>query len=334
VYYPGAADISSASPVEVGGAEPAEGIDLTLHPGKVAHIRGQVMNPADNLTVGLLHSDENGSGSSTSTQPVNDTKGKFELENVAPGSYTLIAQATVGSQRYAAHLPIQVGTADLEGIELHLVPPIEIAGQIRIEGKTDAKMSQLNVMLEDERHVNYYFVVTSAVKEDGSFSMQGLIPAVYHVTASPPGDLYLKAARWSDRDMLESGLDLAAGAGGSGLVVVLSANGGKIDGVVEDDRGVPAELAQVLLMPVDAQRRKALLKLTMTDRAGRFSMRAIAPGSYKLYAFDDDADTNQVMYDPDFVKPFASRAESVEISEGSHKNLQLNLIMTADQPGQ
>lgn len=324
-YFPGTPDAAAATPIEVGAGQPAEGIDLTLHPSKVAHIRGQVMNPGNNLTVGLYHITGNGSGTSSSS--VDDPKGKFDLPDVAPGSYTLLAEATIGGQHCAAHLPIQVGSADLEGIELHLLPPVDIAGQFRIEGKTNARMSRLSLSLEDEGHMAQN-LAGGEPKEDGSFAVQGLVPGIYQVSVTAPEDLYVKSVRWSDRDVMQSGVDLTQGAGGSGLTVVLSANGGHVDGVVQDDQSAPVERAMVVLVPSDALRKKALLKVGQTSHNGNFQIAGIAPGSYKLYAFDD-ADPNQVMYDPDFLKPFASQAESVEISQGSGKSVQLTLLKPA-----
>jgi hypothetical protein len=54
-------------------------------------------------------------------------------------------------------------------------------------------------------------------------------------------------------------------------------------------------------------------------------MQGIAPGSYKLFAWEA-VDINQVMYDPDFVTSFLAQAQSVEISEGSKGSVQLKLI--------
>ncbi len=324
-YFPGTPDAAAASPIELGAGQPAEGIDLTLHPSKVAHIRGQIMNPGNNLTVGLYHITGNGSGTSSSS--VADPKGKFELPDVAPGSYTLFAEATIGGQHCGAHLAIQVGSADLEGIELHLLPPVDIAGQFRIEGKTTARMSRLSLSLEDEGHM-VQNIAGGEPKDDGSFAVQGLVPGIYQVSVNVPEDLYLKAVRWSDRDVMQSGLDLTQAAGGSGLVVVLSASGGHVDGLVQDDQSAPVERAMVILMPTDAHRKKALLKAALTSHTGNFQIAGIAPGSYKLYAIDA-ADLNQVMYDPDFLKPFASQAESVEISESSGKSVQLTLLKPA-----
>src|ERR1039458_9803531 len=129
-YYPGTRDPTAASIIEVGAGLTLEGINLTLRPTKVANIRGRVMNPGNNLIVGLM---KEGGGYNTG---VNDPDGKFELQGVSPGSYILTAASTVGGRNCSARLPIQVGATDLEGIELHLMPPVEVAGQIRIEGKT------------------------------------------------------------------------------------------------------------------------------------------------------------------------------------------------------
>ena len=320
-YYPGTPDTATAAAIEVGAGQTLEGINLTLHPTRVASIRGRVMNPGNNLLVGLMKFSEG--GSSTTNMGVDDRDGKFELQ-ASPGSYFLTAASTVGGQHYSASLPIQVGAADLEGIELHLLPPIEIAGQIRIEGKTSAKLSRLNIALESGGR-RTQSMASLGPKEDGSFVLQGLEPSVYQVSAEAPEDLYLKAVRWGDRDVMQAGLDLTQGAAESRLVVVMSANGGQIDGVVEDDQSAPAVEATVTLVPSGAAPSRSLFKFASTSPRGHFSMAGIAPGSYKLFAWED-ADPNQVMYDPDFLKPFDSQAQSIEISEGSRKSVQLKLI--------
>jgi hypothetical protein len=279
------------------------------------------MNPGNNLLVGLMKFSEG--GSSTTNMGVDDRDGKFELQ-ASPGSYFLTAASTVGGQHYSASLPIQVGAADLEGIELHLLPPMEIAGQIRIEGKTSDKLSRLNIALESGGRRTQSMASLGA-KEDGSFVLQGLEPAVYQVSAEAPEELYLKAVRWGDRDVMQSGLDLTQGAAESKLVVVLSANGGQIDGVVEDDQLTPAAGAMVALAPSGAPPSKSLLKWTQTSPGGHFHMQGIAPGSYKLFAWED-VDINEVMYNPDFLKPLDSQAQSIEISEGSKESVQLKLI--------
>jgi hypothetical protein len=40
----------------------------------------------------------------------------------------------------------------------------------------------------------------------------------------------------------------------------------------------------------------------------------------------EDADADQVMYDPDFLKPYDSKAQSIEIDEGGKVSVRLKLI--------
>ncbi len=318
-YYPGTAEAASASAVEVSPGETLDGMDLTLRPTRTATISGRIVGPASGLTIGLLKSAEDGSTWNTNMD-TGDTGGKFKLQGVSPGSYFLTAGGTVGGQHLSASMPIQVGTADLEGIELHLQLPIDIAGQIRVEGKTGLKLSGRNVVLD-----NHGMRSMSKVNEDGSFTLQGLQPAVYAASVEGPDDLYLKAVRLAEKDVTQSGVDLTQGAGESRLTVVMSADGGEIDGVVSDDQSRPVAMAIVTLIPLAAQPVKSLYKWTQTSPAGHFHMRGIAPGSYKLFAWED-ADPNQVLYDPDFLTPYDSLAKSIEIAEGGKESVQLAVI--------
>jgi len=240
-----------------------QGINRTLRPTKAANIRGRVMNPGNNVMVGLM---KDGGGHSMG---VNEPDGKFEGQGVSPGSYILTAASTVSGRNYSARLPIQVGAADLEGIELHLMPPMEISGQIRVEGKTSAKLSGLSVNLEggDQGASE----AGGGTKEDGSFTFEDLPPAVYQISPFLPEDLYLKAVLWSGGNVMQSGIDLTKGAAESKLVVVLSANGGQIDGVVEDDQSAPAVKAMVTLVPSSVTPSKSLGKFALTSPARAIS---------------------------------------------------------------
>jgi hypothetical protein len=81
----------------------------------------------------------------------------------------------------------------------------------------------------------------------------------------------------------------------------------------------------VALIPeAERQSRLTLFKTTLTDQNGHYSIQGIAPGSYKVYAFEDlPQGANQ---DPDFMKAFEKSAESVTIGEGAHESRQLQQI--------
>src|SRR5712692_9455274 len=69
---------------------------------------------------------------------------------------------------------------------------------------------------------------------------------------------------------------------------LLSSNGGQVEGMVLNAVRQPATGAAVVLAP-DAPRRAQpqLYKEVSTDQYGRFVIKGIAPGGYKLFAWED-----------------------------------------------
>jgi len=321
-YYPATSDPAAAAALELNAGGQLRGIDMTLHATRVTSVRGRAIMPpgCNDLEVGWTTVAAH--GSSSHRTGVREQDGKFDLPGIPPGPFFLTAQCTAGDQRYSARVPLQSGGGDLDGIELRLLPPIELAGQIRIEGQTTARLSQIRVDLEPKSRSAAER--DHPVRQDGSFTFRNLEPDIYEVVLTAPDDLYQKTVRMGDREVSQAGIDLTAGAAGK-LLIVLSANGGEIEGAVENDDGQPAASAQVIMVPADAQRPKMFAKFADTSLSGRFRMRGIAPGDYKLYAWDH-VDTNAALYDPDFLRPYESLAQSVQIAASGKQSVQLKLI--------
>jgi hypothetical protein len=117
-------------------------------------------------------------------------------------------------------------------------------------------------------------------------------------------------------------LDLTAGVGCS-LAVYLSANSAQIEGRVEAD-AQPAKGAAVTLVPVGTKRTD-LFQSAWSDASGHFKFEGVAPGSYRLYAWES-VDPNAVRYDPDYVRPFESQGRNVRVAEGAHESITLKRI--------
>ena len=65
-------------------------------------------------------------------------------------------------------------------------------------------------------------------------------PDIYRPTVGGGEDLFVKCIRCGPADVTESGVDLTGGAG-CDLAITVSANGGHIEGTVEDDQGQPVK---------------------------------------------------------------------------------------------
>jgi hypothetical protein len=93
---------------------------------------------------------------------------------------------------------------------------------------------------------------------------------------------------------------------------------------------LPAAGVWVVLVPDEAHRNEFhLFKQRITDQYGRFDIRGIAPGDYRLFSWEQ-VEPN-AWEDPDFLKPFEAKGESVSLQEGDGKSIELVAIRTASQ---
>ena len=163
------------------------------------------------------------------------------------------------------------------------------------------------------------------MKADGSFTLSNVTPSRYQVHIfGIPEDYYIKSVRLGDKDVLESGLDFTAGATGT-LEIVVSSNGGQIEGVVLNADEQTVSAARVVLVPDEPRRAQSrFYRDASTDQYGRFTIKGIAPGGYKLFAWEDVEDG--AYESPDFLKPFEGLGEPKSIREGSRESAQLKLI--------
>jgi hypothetical protein len=133
-----------------------------------------------------------------------------------------------------------------------------------------------------------------------------------------------------DVDALEAGLDTSQGAAGT-LEITISGNGGQIEGTAADSKQKPASGAVVALVPDDPRRERLMLfKTTVTDTTGHFSITGVAPGEYKLFAWEQIEEG--AYQDPEFLKPYENQGQAVTIREGSRETAQLKVISSADAP--
>jgi hypothetical protein len=261
-----------------------------------------------------------------------DQDGNFEFRNVPVGSHLLTGTCMVGKQRYSTRMPIQLEPAGLENLELRPVGPSTITGQLRLEGESNSKLSDTRVWVAQPGSEMLFFSggpdsVSGYGKtaEDGTFSFHDLAPDVYHINVKPPKDLYVKSVTWEGRDVRESGVDLKAGGMSAALQVVLTANGGSIEGSVENGAG-----ATVTLIPSDPEAARTMAETAIVGPDGHFAFPLVAPGRYKLFAWEH-VDANAAMYDAEFRKPFEGKGQTVDVAEKQKSTVQLELIPSAEK---
>jgi hypothetical protein len=226
---------------------------------------------------------------------------------------------------------VDVGSIDISGLELRPVPPMDLGGSVRIAGETTIKTSQISVSL-DGPSAGHNATSEATIRDDGSLLFHTVSAGKYRVTLGHlQNSLYIKSIQWGTQDITDLPLDLLGGVPArTELAIVLGADSGQIEGIVSTENSAPADSAMVTLVPTGAHRSRPFYKTVTADNAGHFTIHAIAPGSYKLFAWDK-VDPNAVMYDPDFLRPYEALGQTVEIRPSDKKVLELKLILNKEQ---
>jgi protocatechuate 3,4-dioxygenase beta subunit len=334
-YFPGTTDPAGAVAIEVSAGAMLGGTDLTLRKIRTVRIRGRVANATGGglpshtmLRLMPRNSAFGGFFPQAFTEALRNRGGTFEFRGVAPGAYMVWPQWSDEGQGYSSMQPVDVGNNNLDDVTVLLSRGVELKGQVRSEGPGDVSLGNLVIGLEPKEMVQRRVVKTN---DDGSFAIQN-VPADHYwvnVYGFPPA-YYLKSVRMGDADSLESGLDTTQGAAGT-LEITIGGNGGQIEGSAADSKQKPASGAVVALVP-DAPRRERLMlfKTAATDTTGHFSITGIAPGEYKLFAWEQIEEG--AYQDPEFLKVYENQGQAVTIREGSRETAPLKVISVSDAP--
>ena len=344
-YYPGAADSAQAAPIELRPGEETPA-DFSMSRRHAARLRGQVLGlrPAARADIALRSKDALPvlMGSEVGKD------GKFEMLNIAPGSYILSAVAVTAEMPLSAQQQIEVGSADIDDLQLTLMPPATLRGRVRFDDRfPKSERSEAIVSVrpsgEDE---DFLAGVTinddtpaafrgfAKLKADGSFEIKNVPSGVYEVSISGNtkvlNEAYVESLTAGTKDYVDTGLNVNGGT--VTVDVVVSSEPGVIEGTVTTEKGEPANDAVVVAVPESRFRRQvSLYQKVSADQAGKFTIRRLRPGTYTLFAWEHMEDDEY--RDADFLKPNEGHGVEVKVEKASRQTVPLKIIATpADQP--
>jgi hypothetical protein len=254
--------------------------------------------------------------------------GSFEITRVMPGSYLATATLEDQSKLYFARQTVDAGPAGTDNLNLVISPGASVPGRVAYEGKADARPSETSVWLHSGDDLQSPGR-TAPLNADSTFVAKSVPSGIYQVDVRPTcAGCYLKSARMAGVDVLQDGLDLTSGAPRGELVILISAAAGSVNGAVTNGDDLPVAGALVILVPDLIRRKEArLYKETTTDQYGAFKIGGIAPGDYKVFAWDGAQD---VTYrDPEFIKSVDGQGTDADVEENSGSTVKLKAIPAA-----
>jgi hypothetical protein len=334
-FYPGSTEPARAVPVELQQGGETSGIDITLLDSTGVTVRGRILRsptarPVKHMNVDLSPRNPGGRTAFVSPPAAADGDGNFQIPNVLPGSYMLTVSWDDGERRHAGRQTVEVTNADVDGVTVVADVGLKLSGHLQVEGDPPLDLTTFRISLWSTGE-SPLSAPNGLVEPNGDFLLQDIEADTYRVAvAGPSGSFYLKSAKLGGHDVLGPGLDLTTGTARGPLEILVSADGGRIEGTVVNKQATPWPSARVVLVPSGALRpRTDLYKDTRTDLFGRFTMTGIPPGEYKLFAWQEVE--LEAYQDPDFLRQYEDQGVPVTVQEKGILSMQLLLIPSRDQ---
>jgi sarcosine oxidase gamma subunit len=329
-YFPGTTDPAQASGISVDAGAELHSMDFSLQPSSLFHVRGNVsgMNAGTSGFPGVVMLRKASSGL-TAMMPgknatINPKDGSFDLEEVPPGSYDVIAFEIAEKTPRMTHKLVEVRGADVEGVQLVFEPGVTIKGHLRWDVKPPAEVALSVSLLADEE--SFGPSPTAEVHPDGTFELTGVTPDSYSLNVEGPApDAYLKGAQYGSSDALGA-VNVSAGSSAE-LDLLVGAHGGHIQGTVSNSDPVAVAGVWVTLVPEEPNRKqKRLYQSVRSGANGKYEFRGVAPGPYDLFGWDSVQEHE--WEDPEFLKMYQTKSVSITVGEGETKSVDLTTIRT------
>jgi uncharacterized GH25 family protein len=253
-----------------------EGIDFRVKKG--LYVRGNVLDeegkPVEGVQVHSQPVNYNGEGESTVTRE----DGTFEHRGFSPNQKI---QITASGRGFSAPPvgPLDLGDADLNGIEIRMATGGSIAGVV--VDKTGQPMTRASISAIPVQGGQNSQSQGSGLDRDGKFKIQGLLAGAYRLEVHP----YDSYSRSSGSQQQGTEVTLAEGEKVTGVRVVYEeVDGLTIAGRVTNGAGEPLHNASISAN----MDRGGSYGHANTDENGNYTIKGLQEGSYRVFAFHNE----------------------------------------------
>jgi protocatechuate 3,4-dioxygenase beta subunit len=349
IYYPATPDVQSAQLLDLqAGME--FNANFTLLPVRTRAVRGNVVDQSTGqplqgtLRASIYPVDRYLQTGGTTLQFNNGT---FEFSDMRPGLYEL----GVLAGDFSGRLTVDVPDRDVD-VSVRVSSATKVSGKLRVEGQPPEGFPATLAGAAQVVIRGSLSQLSSTVAATGDFEFPKVPVGSYQVGVQPfaplgdlplpsgstPGpaprarppvppiwrDAYIKSIRIGDRDILNGEL-LVEGQPLGSVEVVIGLNGASLDGRVLNSKQEPVPYATVALIPTGtAPIRLDRYRSVSTNENGQYSLRAVAPGDYVVYAWEDvDAGA---WFNPAFARLYESFGQAVQVDEAQKRALDVHTV--------
>ncbi len=337
-FGPGTLNAAAAQRVRVDAGQEAS-VDVQLIAARMVAIRGRVTASSGEPLEGGNVSVRSADGFSILPSRFGGiaSDGQFELTDVAPGTYTIMAQSTTRGRSQTGHVEeLAMQTIAVDGddmvVSLTTVPGSTARGRLTLEGDPSALAGRtLSVGSVPARPFTFTVPGRGRVQPDLTFEISGLRGEQTIGVGNLPDGWWVRDVRVGGQSALE-GYDFGHGRAFTGLEIVVSTQPTGIAGTVTLPTGATAADYAVIVFPEDEALwewsigRQPRSRVVRPALGGTFRITGLRPGSYYAMAVSAAQADSEVILDPDQLRELTGRARTIDVPDGGLASLTLPLV--------
>jgi hypothetical protein len=344
-YFPGTHQAEAARLVQVAPGAELKAVDFALRSIPSFRISGKVINPF--VPAGgpppelsalpgftLINRDSPNaqelvmSTFANSATMADRQAGLFDLRGIPAGRYDIYASMRNPAYgvSFGGMTSVDLNSQDVKDVTITVKPPVDLSGRLVASGNI-ALPEKIPVRLRFEGPLRVFSIAEINADATGSFAFKSLVEGMYRISVTPPPDTFVSEIRHGDRSILADGLVRISGDKPPGLEVILAPNAGSVSGSVTHPPGKTGADTIVVAVPDVALRKNAaLFRTARPEDSGAFSLTNLAPGRYKLFAWESALET--VWTNAEFLARHEDEGVSVTVTAGKSGGLRVPVIWT------
>jgi Carboxypeptidase regulatory-like domain len=286
-FYPAASDAKSAEPMELTAGTEKPGVDFRMRTAHVTEVRAVIApSSADwhgkDIFGGLARPGDLSGNEFRVMTP--DSSGAFRFPQVFPGSYALLATTFDRDNRIAGVQRVEVKDQPVNTV-IELKHAIGIQGTVELESNANStvQLTQIDIQLVSE-YPQFFLPEDAPVKQDGSFTINSMIPIQWRIYANlwshdaNRAAVFIKSVWLGSKELSGRTIDLSSGSADT-LKIVVSANTASIRGTAPPGMMVACRNLDDEALSQDS---------APVEQTGEFQIHGLAPGKYRVAAGNGD----------------------------------------------
>ena len=345
IYFPGTPILSQASPITLASGQEHSGLEFALQRVGTSLIEGMVSRSDGQSAVGttvqmtaVAPPGPFATDSPLVLQATAAADGSFQVPQVPPGDYTLVARAGSGGAALWGLTSVSVGGADVTGVAISVEPGATVSGRVRFDGtaKPPADLTRLRVtmmpaeVLAQKPGTTIRTIAFSPgvpLRADGSFELTGVPPGTFALQILPidTANWWGRSALLGERDLFDGMIEVGR-ASLTDVVVTFTDKRSELSGTLQTASGAPASDVFVIAYATNPAMwgpRARRVQAVRPGVDGRFAIKDLPPGEYYLSAVTEV--DQEELQEAKFLEELIKASIKISIGEGEKKVQDLRI---------